>query len=175
MNVATKRPQPRENLLPWHAAEQRGDTSHHPSTFQQAKAASGMPKGERGALIVLATQFVPREKHRRVKNDEIAEGQAQRVLCLRRYSMLNADQAREPDTVDALQPPAESPQAFIATIGADTRHGGCDALYNWKTDSVRLPEVPGFESPAFARRRPRTSSRTGPDLRQQQVKRSLRA
>ena len=134
-------------LLLWHAAAEQGFATDRWLTFRQAKAMGGVRKGERGTRIVFAKSFVPEEERRRIGAGEIGEEQARRVWCLRRYCVFNTAQVREPERVEGPTVPASAPEAFIAAVGADIRHGGTEAYYNRTADRVQLPEASRFEGP----------------------------
>ena len=88
-NASTNRPYSGINiLLLWAAAIERRFTGHRWLTFRQAVSLGGhVRKGERGATVVYADRFVPKDEKRRARED----GEAARAIAfLKRFTVHGA-------------------------------------------------------------------------------------
>lgn len=136
-------------LLLWGAAIECGFSEQVWLTFKQAKALGGsVMKGERGAMVVYADKFIPKEEQERAAKEG---GEASFVPFLKRYTVFNAAQCEGlPDDLCASAQPlpdCESiPRAeqLIKATGADFRIGGDKAFYVPSQDFIRIPPQPAF-------------------------------
>ena len=136
-------------LLLWGAAIDNGFSDQTWLTFKQAKALGGsVMKGERGAMVVYADKFIPRDEQERAAKDG---DEASFVPFLKRYTVFNAAQceglaeeltagAKPLPKCDAI-PRAEN---LIKATGADFRIGGDRAFYVPSQDFIRVPPQPAF-------------------------------
>ncbi|WP_353642525.1 zincin-like metallopeptidase domain-containing protein [Mesorhizobium sp. WSM2239] len=136
-------------LILWGAVIERGYHSQNWLTFRQALSLGGnVRKGERGATIVHADRFIPKDEKERAK-DEGDEPQA--VPYLKRFTVFNVAQcdglpehlcaAAEPLPEREILPQAE---ALIRASGADFRIGGERAFYSQSADYIQVPPQPAF-------------------------------
>lgn len=135
-------------LLLWSEAAARGFTASTWMTFRQALALGGhVRKGERGAMVVYASQIIREEA------DEAGEPVEQRIPFLKAYTVFNLDQIDGLPERYALQPqPTINPEvrigaaeAFFRACGADIRHGGGSAFYAPGPDFVQMPAFESFQ------------------------------
>lgn len=136
-------------LLLWGAAIECGFADQTWLTFKQAKALGGsVMKGERGAMVVYADKFIPKQEQERAASEG---GDASFVPFLKRYTVFNAAQCEglpENLTKSALPlldcetiPRAEQ---LIEATRADFRIGGDKAFYVPSQDFIRIPPQPVF-------------------------------
>lgn len=132
-------------LLTQIAADVRGYSSPHWTTFRAAKKAGGaVRKGERGTLVTFW-------KRLRVKDADAEDGH--RIIpMLRHYTVFNLDQ------VDGIDAPAEAEREAIEPLAAaeaivagmpappSVGHGQDRAFYDPRTDHVQLPRLEAFHS-----------------------------
>ena len=136
-------------LLLWGAAIENGFAEQTWLTFRQAKALGGsVRRGERGAMVVYANKFIPKDEQQRVEQEG---GDANFVPFLKRYTVFNAAQCEglpEDLTVGAETLPEcdAIPRAenLIRATGADFRIGGDKAFYVPSQDFIRVPPQPAF-------------------------------
>ena len=136
-------------LLLWGAAIENGFSGQTWLTFKQAKALGGsVMKGERGAMVVYADKFIPKDEQVRVEKEG---GDAAFVPFLKRYTVFNAAQCEglPPELTAGAQPLPECdaiPRAenLIKATGADFRIGGDRAFYVPSQDFIRVPPQPAF-------------------------------
>ncbi|KQY28359.1 antirepressor [Caulobacter sp. Root1455] len=135
-------------LLLWGAVIENGYPSQGWLTFRQAQAAGGcVRKGERGATVVYADRFTPREELERAARDGEEPG---KVAFLKRFTVFNLAQCEGLEDVDPEPAPLPERQvvpraeALIAATGADFRIGGTKAFYSPAQDLVQVPPQPAF-------------------------------
>ena len=136
-------------LLLWGAAIENGFADQIWLTFRQAKALGGsVMKGERGAMVVYADKFIPKEERKRVETEG---GDASFVPFVKRYTVFNAAQCEglpEDLTLSAKPlPECETiprAESLIKATGADFRIGGDRAFYVPSQDFIRVPPQPAF-------------------------------
>ncbi|WP_375210707.1 ArdC family protein [Hyphococcus sp.] len=136
-------------LLLWGAAIENGFSGQTWLTFRQAKALGGsVMKGERGAMVVYADKFIPKDEQQRVEKEG---GDANFVPFLKRYTVFNAAQCEglPPELTAGAKPLPECdaiPRAenLIKATGADFRIGGDRAFYVPSQDFIRVPPQPAF-------------------------------
>ncbi len=136
-------------LLLWGAAIEGGRSCQTWLTFKQALALGGcVRKGERGAMVVYADRFTPKDEQQRAA--ETGED-ARQVPFLKRYTVFNADQCDglpEGLTASALPLPEREliphAEGLIAATGADFRIGGDKAFYVPSKDFIQVPPQPAF-------------------------------
>ena len=136
-------------LLLWGAAIENDFADQVWLTFRQAKALGGsVMKGERGAMVVYADKFIPKEERKRVETEG---GDASFVPFLKRYTVFNAAQCEglpeELTTGAKPLPECETiPRAenLIKATGADFRIGGDKAFYVPSQDFIRVPPQLAF-------------------------------
>ena len=136
-------------LLLWGAAIENGLSGQTWLTFRQAKALGGsVMKGERGAMVVYADKFIPKDEQARVEKEG---GDAAFVPFLKRYTVFNAAQCEglPPELTAGAKPLPECeaiPRAenLIKATGADFRIGGDKAFYVPSQDFIRVPPQPAF-------------------------------
>ncbi|RAN36949.1 ArdC family protein [Hyphomonas pacifica] len=136
-------------LLLWGAAIEGGRSCQTWLTFKQALALGGcVRKGERGAMVVYADRFTPKDEQQRAQ--ESGED-AKQVPFLKRYTVFNADQCDGlPETVTARTAPLPErdvipgAENLIAATGADFRIGGDKAFYVPSKDFIQVPPQPAF-------------------------------
>lgn len=131
--------------LLWATSLERGYTKPEYLTFKQAQEAGGtVRKGERGSLVVYTSTFE--------KEDDA--GDKKRIAFLKAFTVFNVAQCdglpekMEPAPVkprhqDARQ---EDIEAFLASTGADIRHGEARAYFTSKHDYIMLPVFESFRS-----------------------------
>lgn len=105
-------------------------------------------KGERGAMVVYADKFIPKDEQQRVAREG---GDASFVPFLKRYTVFNAAQCEGlPDNLTPTAQPLPEcetiPRAekLIAATGADFRIGGDKAFYVPSKDFIGIPPQPAF-------------------------------
>ena len=135
-------------LLLWGTAIEGGHSCQTWLTFKQALSLGGnVKKGERGAMVVYADRFTPKDERSRAQ--ETGE-EARQVAFLKRYTVFNADQCenlpKELTTIPKLPECEVIPQAenVIAATGADFRIGGDKAFYAPSKDFIQVPPQPAF-------------------------------
>lgn len=135
-------------LLLWSEAAARGFTASTWMTFRQALALGGhVRKGERGAMVVYASQIIREEA------DEAGEPVEQRIPFLKAYTVFNLDQidglperyALQPQLTINLEVRIGAAEAFFRACGADIRHGGGSAFYAPGPDFVQMPAFESFQ------------------------------
>lgn len=138
-------------LLLWAAAEQAGYRSGRWATFKQwSEAGAQVRKGERGTAIFFWRSAANDEDDR-----EAADGdrrQSPRFIS-KAYWVFNLHQVdgAEESTLRPTLSPAERiavADAFIASTGADIRHGGDCAAYVPSEDVIRMPRFEQFRDAA---------------------------
>jgi len=127
-------------------------------TFKQCQALGGhVRKGEHGTQIYFVKPLLFKDKNKPALPD--GSDDVRRVTMLREFTVFNVAQC---DGLPARCLGIEAPKvrnkgerdsvidAFIATIGADLRHGGDRAFYaaGETRDWIQLPEFADFKAPA---------------------------
>jgi antirestriction protein ArdC len=130
-------------LLLWAEAVSKGYPTHGWLTYKQATDLGGnVRKGEKGTHICFVSSF---EK----KTDA---GEAERVPFLKSYTVFNVAQCDGLNLPAAPVVPVNPGQrdadcdAFIASTGADIRHGSGGACYMRNLDCIMLPDFASFNS-----------------------------
>jgi antirestriction protein ArdC len=115
-------------------------------TFNQAKQRGGtVKKGEKASMVVFWKEYDVTDRE---------SGEPKKVPVLRYYNVFNASQCDGIDVPDAVKftpldfQPIEAAEAIIRGYadGPAIEHGGQQAYYRPKTDTVRLPEPTRFAS-----------------------------
>ena len=131
--------------LLWATAMERGYTTQKWLTFKQAIEAGGaVRKGEKGTTVVFTSTFE--------KNEEESD-EKKRIAFLKAFTVFNIAQidglkadlepvAPKPRHQDARQDDVE---AFLASTGADIRHGEARAYYTTGGDYIMLPAFESFQ------------------------------
>jgi antirestriction protein ArdC len=131
-------------ILLWATAQERGYSSPRWLTFKQALEAGGnVRKGEKGTTVIYVSHF---EK-------DGDDGEARRIPFLKAFTVFNVAQCDGLD-LEAAKPRAprneEARDAladeFLASTGADIRHGEGRAYYRPAGDFVMLPDFAAFDS-----------------------------
>jgi antirestriction protein ArdC len=143
-NAITKRAYSGVNvILLWAKAMANGYASQQWLTYKQATDLGGnVRKGEKGTHICFVSSF---EK----KTDA---GEAERVPFLKSYTVFAVEQCEGLNLPAAPVVPVNPGQrdancdAFIASTGADIRHGEGSAYYRSSGDFIMLPEFASFTS-----------------------------
>ena len=129
-------------VLLWSQAASRSYTRSTWMTFRQAIAlGASVRKGERGATVVYANQFV------RTESGEGGDETERRIPFLKAYTVFNLEQIDGlPDRYAPASSPAANPEtrrpdveAFFEACGATVRHGGGSAYYAPGPDVVQMP------------------------------------
>ena len=136
-------------LLLWGAAIETGRTTQTWLTYRQALELGGhVRKGERGAMVVYADSFIPKQERQRA---ELEGGEPGRIGFLKRYRVFNIDQCEGlPEDLYAASPKLPEceiipqAQALIEATGADFRIGGDRAFYVPSKDFIQVPPQPAF-------------------------------
>ena len=135
-------------LMLWAAAMEKGYAAPIWMTFNQAKNLTAhVRKGERGSLVVFAKTFTKTE---RADNGDEVERE---IPFLKGYTVFNVEQIEdlpahyyaraEPVHSTALER-IEAAESFLASTGADIRHGGSRAFYRLSEDFMQMPELQAF-------------------------------
>lgn len=145
-NAASKRTYSGVNILTlWASAAAQGFTSSGWMTFKQADALGAhVRKGSKGTQIIFVSTVEKQDKN---------TGEDVRIPILRNYTVFNTDQieglpAQAPAPVLSPAERHAAADAFIAATGAVIRHGGNDAFYSPLGDSITLPVIEAFDTPA---------------------------
>jgi antirestriction protein ArdC len=132
-------------LLLWAEAVSKGYPTHGWLTYKQAEALGGnVRKGEKGTHICYVSSFE--------KKDDA--GEIERVPFLKAYVVFNVAQCDDlalPEAPDAAINPDQRDAdcaAFLASTGADIRHGAGQACYIRKQDCIMMPTFEAFKSAA---------------------------
>lgn len=134
-------------LILWAEAQARGYASPTWMTFRQAlELGAHVRRGERGTTVVYANSFG------RTETDDRGEDVERQIPFLKSYTVFSVEQIDGlPDRFHAPCPgplPAKQriahADAFFARVGADVRHGGCQAYYAVGTDHVQMPPFAAF-------------------------------
>lgn len=151
-NAASGRPYRGINIpILWDAANRRGYVTHAWMTFRQASDRGGqVRRGERGTPVVLVKRLESKDKDG--QPDELVPARPRAML--RTYTVFNVSQIDGVDA-DLAAAPAPAPlperlehaQAFVATTGADVRHGFDGAWYAPGPDFIAMPAVEAFVDP----------------------------
>jgi antirestriction protein ArdC len=139
-------------LILWGAVIRYGFPSQSWLTFAQALALGGnVRKGERGASLVYADRFTPKDEQRRARE---TGGAACAVPFLKRFTVFNTAQCDGlPDDVAIVGPPpppgliAPQVEALIRATGIDVRIGGDRAFYAPAHDYVQTPPPEAYYEP----------------------------
>lgn len=139
-------------LMLWDAAGRKGYANPVWMTFKQALELGGnVRKGEKGELVVYANKIVKTET-----NEATGEESQRAIPFLKGYTVFNAAQC---DGLPARFYQVKAPAApvlhvvgerlpavdsFVASSGADLRHGGGRAFYNPAGDFVQMPAFESF-------------------------------
>lgn len=116
-------------------------------TYKQAQAMGAqVKKGAKGVQVVFYKPLSIKDK---------ASGESKIIPMIKTYTVFNADFI-EGLPVDDVEPVESKPEfqshdeceAFIASSGADIRHGGGSAFYSPSDDFIQLPEKTDFKSQA---------------------------
>jgi antirestriction protein ArdC len=135
-------------LMLWAAAMENGYAAPIWMTFNQAKKlCANVRKGEHGALVVFASSVTKQVKDE--KGDEVEE----EIHFLKGYTVFNVEQieglpahyyARAEPKHETAHERIDAAEKFIASTGANIRHGGTQAYYRPSADVVQLPELQAF-------------------------------
>src|SRR5262245_11169236 len=139
-------------LILWAAVIEHGFSAQNWPTFRQALPLGGhVLKGERGATVVYADRFIPKDERARAR--EAGEDPCN-IPFLKRFTVFNAEQCDGlPDDIatasakidsDLILPQAE---ALIRATEADLRIGGNKAYYDVVGDFVRVPPPQAYFEP----------------------------
>lgn len=138
-------------VLLWATGLERGYTDARYMTFKQAKeAGASVRKGEKSTQVVYASSVE--------KMDE-KTGEAKRISFLKAFHVFNVAQIDGlPEKIMQPAPPRvinagerdDVAEAFMASTGADIRHGEARAYYATSGDFINLPIFESFNSaPAY--------------------------
>lgn len=150
-NAVTRRAYSGANVvLLWATAQEQCYTQPRWATFKQiAEAGGNVRKGEKSTPVIYTSSIE--------KTDE-ETGKIRRIAFLKSFNVFNIAQC---ENVDALQEepapriinPGERDdiaEAFIASTGADVRHGEARAYYTTAGDYINLPMFESFSgSPEY--------------------------
>lgn len=125
-------------------------------TFNQAKERGGSVRGQHGIQIVHWRFVVPKRKADET-DEEFDARKHRKVPILSVWTVFNHEQVtwedpeKEPkltdaEPVDITKLHAEAAE-FLATCGANIKHGGARAFYDPKKDRIGLPPVEAFKTP----------------------------
>lgn len=137
-------------LMLWGASVEAGYLSPTWMTFRQAKEmGANVRKGERGNLVVYANTITKTEEQ-----DDGSE-EERSIPFIKGYTVFNVEQIEGlPEHFYAKPEPAIAPderiahaETFMASTGADIRHGGNSAHYSGGGDHVQMPVFESFRSP----------------------------
>ena len=138
-------------VMLWASAAENGFLSPTWMSFRQAQELGAhVRKGERGTTIVYAGTLTRTEI-----NEQTGEESERGISFLKSYSVFNADQIEGlpaqyvKPAIAILDPDQRIAQVerFVASTGADIRHGGAMAFYQPDRDLVQMPAFEGFRSP----------------------------
>lgn len=134
-------------LALWCAAEDRGFSSPHWMTFNQAKEFNASVRKGAKAAHVFYYGTVERENE---------QGEAQLAKFVKTYCVFNAEEIDGlPDRYQVQLPPVTPAETearnlgaddFIRNTGATIHHGGGRAFYTPAADYIQLPSFAAFES-----------------------------
>lgn len=123
-------------------------TSSNWLTYKQAQALGAqVQKGANGVQVVFYKPLSIKDK---------ASGEAKTIPMVKTYTVFNADMIEglpvddvevTPEAIPEFQSHEEC-EAFIASSGADIRHGGESAFYIPSSDYIQLPNREAFNTPA---------------------------
>lgn len=133
-------------MLLWLDAEAKGYAAPRWLTYKQATEAGGhVRKGEKGTHVVFVGRIV--------KEDEMT-GHDKAIPFLKSYTIFNLTQCVGLDHLVDAEPKVINPgdrdelaDAFLASTGADIRHGESRAYYATKGDYINLPAFQAVVSP----------------------------
>ena len=123
-------------------------TSSNWLTYKQAQALGAqVQKGAKGVQVVFYKPLSIQDK---------ASGESKIIPMVKTYTVFNADMIEglpvddvevTPETIPEFQSHEEC-EAFIASSGADIRHGGNSAYYSPLLDYIQMPNREDFNTPA---------------------------
>lgn len=138
-------------LVLWDAAMRKGYLNRTWLTFKQALELGGhVRKGETGELVVYANKII------RTETNEATGEESQRAIpFLKGYTVFNVEQCEglparfyqveaAPVVTHAPGERVAAVDAFVASTGADLRHGGGRAFYTPTHDFVQMPAFESF-------------------------------
>ena len=133
-------------VLTWATAIERGYDRPHWLTFKQAIDAGGnVRKGEKGTTVVFVSA---------IEKIDDATGKKVRIPFLKAFTVFNVAQCDNlPETIVPTFKPLntgerdETADEFLASTGADIRHGEPSAYYARQADFINLPVFEAFSSP----------------------------
>lgn len=134
-------------LLLWGAAEEKGFSSPHWFTFNQAKEMGAcVRKGEKASKVVYFNR-VSREIETDAGDREEVE-----IPFLKAYAVFNAEQIdglpekyqRKPLPREDAPSPIPAAEEFFARVGVEIRHGGDRAYCSRATGHIQMPHLADF-------------------------------
>jgi antirestriction protein ArdC len=136
-------------LILWATSLIRGYKHNTWMTFKQSQALNAsVKKGEKGTMIVYYNMVIKEKKN------DTGDSEWQTIPVLKYYIVFNVDQIeglpdrfyQVPEVISEEERNTNC-DLFFKTIGADLRHGGTQAFYSPKNDSITLPDFTSFKSP----------------------------
>lgn len=134
-------------LLLWGAAEEKGFSSPHWFTFNQAKEmGASVRKGEKAAKVVYFNRV-----SREIETDN-GEREEVEIPFLKAYAVFNAEQIdglpdkyqRKPLPREEAPSPIPAAEDFFARVGVEIRHGGDRAYCSRATGHIQMPHLADF-------------------------------
>lgn len=140
-------------LLLWMAQMEKGYAANQWMTFKQAKdLGAAVRKGEKSETVVYVGKIM---KEGEQIDPETGKPAMIGIPFLKSYSVFNVDQIDAlPDQFAPEPIPGndwdrdQSAEHFMASVGAEIRHGGNQAYYHRGTDHVQMPPREAFAAPA---------------------------
>lgn len=128
----------------WASAQKRGFGSGFWASYRQWQDLDAqVRKGEKASLIVFYKELA-----REVRNEKTGEIAEETYRLARASRVFNADQVDGWESPPPLQRgeavAIAHADAFVASTGADIRHGGERACYRWDEDWIHIPQREWF-------------------------------
>ena len=132
----------------WASAEINRFTTGEWATYKQWQSVGAqVRKGEKSTVGVFYKKFVPKDDD----VDDAEDGEEPRPRWFARaFRLFNADQVDGyqaedlPETSEAER--TERAERFVERTGAEIRHGGQRAFYQWASDRIQMPDEVRFRA-----------------------------